>query len=354
MESGPIKEETIFSGPIKPDQPLIIKPDINQSFFSEDLYVLDVTYDITLVSSDMHIQREYISIPFVSETHSLLNKDIEILKDNQKVVVESNFNQNNKYDVTAAISNDSKVNAAATYIYCEGISFNSSRCISQQTNYTTPVKIGTVHAGNGEKINFSYSSGAQVTLSIGYKSNSSTSTPWTVSGTASKSIGGNSTVNYNFTGTVANAQYDLYANFGYTNEKYDLVYYPPGSGTPVVMATEYRLVPGNLIGPAATPIKQVNNFNNGKSTAQVLNHQWGYTFTIQSTTGLTMSYSVENTFSGGINIPTPVGAFSGSVTTSYKNSHSITYSTSNSGQVFHHYDLDNSRKQYYVTTPATT
>jgi len=351
LESDYVKEETVFYGTVKPNEPLVLTPEISQDIFNDEVQIIDLVYNVTLVSPDNHIQMEYVSIPYVSEKHPIKHDVISELNNLQTVTIESNFNQDNHYNIPkvgTAPNNSMSLAAAPNYLSCERLDSFVEKCILETRGYSVPTKIATVHVGDGEKVKFNFKTGANIKVGIGYKKGSS----WTVEGTTSKSI--NSTLHYDFTGSSStNTQYDLYANVDYVYEKFDLVALPSSGGSAgqrIVIGTEYKLIPGKVIGPADTPIKSVKNSNNGKPASEVLADKWGANFTIQSVTGLTKYYSVESTFSGGLSIATPAGTFTSSVSTSYVKSHEIAYSVpSGSKYKYLHYDLDRKGKEFYVT-----
>lgn len=119
--------------------------------------------------------------------------------------------------------------------------------------------------------------------------------------------------------------------------------------TPVTyLFTDYSTVPTALVG-SSTKVEWVYNSNNGKPVAGVNAGTYGAKFSINNTTSTTKSYASEKTYGGAMSIPTPVGTFSGSVTTAYRTSHSITWSTTLANTTFYHYDMDNTLQMFYAT-----
>jgi hypothetical protein len=113
------------------------------------------------------------------------------------------------------------------------------------------------------------------------------------------------------------------------------------------MFTEYKTVPTALVG-SSTKEEWVYNSNNGKPATGVAAGQYGAWFAINKNASTTKSYSKEKTYSNAFEIPTPVGSFSGSVTTAYKSAHSINWSTTNN-TTYYHYDMDNTLSMFYAT-----
>lgn len=310
--------------------------------------VADMVYEILLISPDGEVKKEIISVQHP--------KNIQTLSVNDRMVLESDSLKEVKIQFTGdtldkvvppQTNNDNKLaNSSSDNCYYNG---SATLCIVEEQYYTRPTKIGTVNVASGERVDFNLTSSAKVKLDIGYKS-SPTST-WSVNGNVSLTSDVSTGVDYIvdgqcriFWGTLeCNLNRDLYANyeFRYTKTDWynDLGYY---------MFTTYEVVPTRLIG--STNQETWNYLSqNGQSVADVTNNRYGAYFVITSRASTTKSYSAEQTFSIGFDVPTPVGTFSAKSETSYRTSHTIKWSTTSSSLTFYHYDWDNTGKMYYVT-----
>lgn len=74
---------------------------------------------------------EYVSIPYVSEKHSIQNNVIPELKNLQAVIIESNFNRTNLYNIPTDATGTDRVMglaAAPNYLSCEKLDSFVEKC----------------------------------------------------------------------------------------------------------------------------------------------------------------------------------------------------------------------------------
>lgn len=150
----------------------MLTPEISQDIFNDEVQIIDLVYNVTLVSPDNHIQMEYVSIPYVSEKHPIKHDVISELNNLQTVTIESNFNQDNHYNIPkvgTAPNNSMSLAAAPNYLSCERLDSFVEKCILETRGYSVPTKIATVHVGDGEKVKFNFKTGANIKVGIGYK-----------------------------------------------------------------------------------------------------------------------------------------------------------------------------------------
>jgi hypothetical protein len=116
--------------------------------------------------------------------------------------------------------------------------------------------------------------------------------------------------------------------------------------------SDYEVTPIQ-IGGSSSKATWWQNSNNYKPLSSVKTGTYGAAFEIYNTQSgeatTTKTYTTDKTYSGAFSVGTPVGTFTGGVTTQYVNSHSIKWSATVPTKVFWHYDNNTSGQYWYVT-----
>ncbi|GAA0134914.1 hypothetical protein YSY43_17540 [Paenibacillus sp. YSY-4.3] len=310
--------------------------------------VFDVVYEAIVSSPDGEFAVEHFAVSHVK--NGAINSFSAKANLNEEQIVSIAFSGENNANSYSTPSSQFSTNAAISNWgpNCTGDPIGNYNCVDQEVYYTRPTKIGTVNVSSGETVTFSLSSSARVSIQKGVKASPSSS--WSSNGSLTLATDSGTTVEYTIPGqcqifwgsTECNLQRDIYANYQY---RYSKVSFYNQFG---YAFTEYYVVPTNVVGPSPQQGNEwVYNSSNGYSVASAKNQpQW---FTVYSGASNTKSYGSERTFSAGFDVSTPVGSFGGSVTTAYKNAHSIKWSTTQSNTTFYHYSLDSSGTMFYVT-----
>ncbi|WP_270166864.1 hypothetical protein [Paenibacillus sp. SYP-B4298] len=318
--------------------------------------VVDVVYEAIVTSQNGEVAVEHFVV-----SHDRVDKKnfeikskntFEILNSNPQIItmIVSERDTTNDVSQITATPSQSNINVGITSWgpNCTGDPVGNYHCVDSEVYYTKPTKIGTVNVANGETVNFSLSSSARVSIQRGVKL--SPASNWSANGSVTLTADTGTTVDYSISGqcrifwgsSECNLQRDLYANYQY---RYSKISFYNQFG---YLFTEYYVVPIALVGPSPVQGNEWSyNSTNGYTLASAKSQpQW---FTVYQGASNTKSYGSERTFSGGVEVSTPVGSFVGSITTAYKNAHTIKWSTSLTNTTFYHYSLDSSGSMFYVT-----
>lgn len=358
--------EEIFSTKVGKDGIVEFQPQIDTTLIeTAPGNVFDVTYEAIFHSPNGESAQTYFSVPFVKESAELSQDDVRSLNEtrNQKIKVDfsgkrfvdellEKKNERLKQELQSTLVEHAKTTSkvmpsTGCVAHVSGLSYS---CVIETRYYTAPVKIASANVAKDETVDFSFDSGATTKMSWGQKATATAG--WSIGGSLSKSVDVSTGVDFSAPGTckifwgvtTCNLQRDFYVNYQFMYTVTD--YYTQDK---VYVDTEYKIVPTTLSGPAPLNGNEwVYNSNNGKPKNDVAKstNPYGTWHAVYLGASRNKSYTQEFTYGAAIDIPA-IG-FSGSVTTSYKNKHTMVWKTS-SNKTFYHYDINNNGQNWYVT-----
>lgn len=331
---------------------LKFKSNVSNDFINKSTRnVVDAVYEAYFISPDGDLVRTVFSVPHVKDRSKLDQKELKLLEKNRdkNVVVKQAKTANQILAQDIETTSPASTSASNCEILVDGY----EKCLVESHTYSVPTKVASINVASGEKVDFNLTSSAKVNLQAGYKKDSN---PFSYSGSVSLSTDTSTSVDYSFGGSCmyygssysCNLARNVYAQYTFLYENYQMMRY----GT--LQWTEVDVTPTGLAGGSPQADYSYSD-NNGRSASSVINNSYGANFAVYNnssagSSSTTKSYTTEKTYSGAFSVATPVGTFSGGVTTAYKNSHSIKwYVPSVSSTTFYHYDYGTSGQDWYVT-----
>lgn len=308
--------------------------------------IADAVYEVYFVSPEGEISKELFSVPHVKSSSKISNKELVKLEKERVKEVKMKFRGDSpKKDKLDTNTSNEAQPISISALGCVDLGYTGSYCVNDERYYTADTKIGEVNLSYGETVAFNLTSSSRVAISSGIKgadgwtkdssvtltSDTATSTDYTIPGNCLVS---GSTSQCNLTRSV-------YAKYYYRYQQKDFYY--QGS----LVRKEYTVTPIQLNGSSTKAVWSTTT-NNGKPVSGVIANNYGAYFVISSGSSTTKSYSKEFAFTAAASIPTPVGTFGAGLNTSYKDAHSVKWSTSTSSK-YYHYDLGTYNAKWYVT-----
>ncbi|MFS1518546.1 hypothetical protein V1503_19095 [Bacillus sp. SCS-151] len=310
--------------------------------------VADAVYEVYFSSPDNELKREVFSVSHIKDKElAKQEKALDKLNKDRKKVISTKFSGDKKIkeNNSASMKSVEGISTLAS-LSCEPLVAEYKKCNYTFENSTEDTKVGEVNIGTDMNVSFSMTSAAKVNIYGGYSIDND---PWSQGGSVSLTSDVSTGIDYSIDGTCkyigstlyCDLTYDLYARYKYLYESYDLYFAND------FQYTRRDVTPVTFVGSTTTE-NWASNGRNGKNWQDVKNSQYGASFSVSDVKSTTKSYSSETTYSGGFGVSTPIGTFSGKVTTSYVDKHSIKYQA-NSGHIYWVYDYDWTENNWYVT-----
>ncbi|MBA2942451.1 hypothetical protein HZF08_29685 [Paenibacillus sp. CGMCC 1.16610] len=342
--------KVVFNGKTDKDGKYILKSTLSDEEKAKQKSPIAVAaYEVYALSPEGEMSHQVFSVPHLKNSSQLTRDDRIALERDRVKTISTKF----KGQKPQLKKNGDEVSTLAVG---DCVPFGGGNgytvCTTYQNDAQQPTKIISVNLGSNESASVSMASSASVKIDSGFKQGSGS---WTVSGNTTLSTDTGTAIDYTVNGqciynngTYCDAGVDLYANYMYRSIKRDIKYF--GS----YQWSDYSSTALYLIGPSSTYNWYTSSLN-GISPSSVTGGSYGAYFSIYNDGSVsataTKSYSAERTLGGAFSVPTPGGTFTGGVTTSYKNSHSIKWSVPNviPGLKYYHYDNNFTGTNWYVT-----
>lgn len=316
--------------------------------------VADIVYEVFFVVPGGEVTRKVLSVPHIKDPSKVDSFDQKVLEKtrDKKVSVKATKAKDISNKQALSSESTSNIQPLGTVGTCDILMDGYKRCTTAAQDYSVSTKVGSVNVGSGEQVDFNLTSSAKISLAAGYKLDSN---PFSPSGSVSLSADTSTSVDYSFGGTCAyfgstlycDTARNVYAMYQYHYEQTKLYRYD------VLQRTEETVTPIGLVG-GSTEYSYTQDSNNARPVSSVIANSYGPYFSVYNkstgSSSTTKSYKSERTYGLAFTVNTPVGAFQGSATTQYANSHTIKwYVPSVSTTTFYHYDYSTNGGSYYVT-----
>lgn len=341
--------EIVFQGQADPTGRVHFASSLPATANIRRVNVIDAVYEAYFVAPTGEIQVRTFSVPHVKELAKTSVKDRESLERGRIKTVTATLNVAEKMLPSQQTQppNDAEVGIMA--LGCTYLGYDSKVCVEDEQTSSQLTLIAKINVGNQERVDFTLTQSANVSLQSGFKS--AEGSPWGIDISYTQSADTSTGIDYSFTGTcvyvggyTCNPGRNVFAYYSFLYQK-KAYYYKDG-----FLRREWTVKPMGLFG-STSYYEWYNDSRNGKPVTDVIGGMYGAKFEIFNDPfagSTTRSYTTEKTFAAAFTVPTPVGSFTGGLTTAYKSAHTIKWSTTSSTH-FWHYDYSTSNGDLYVT-----